>query len=93
MDSKNPNLNEAERMYRICHDLLAPPRVGGKEMHKAQHEHLVRFLINFTETYLNQNGRRNRSLTSDEMLRALSACVKWSLEEFTSRQPTVHGDI
>jgi len=82
--TKNYVVDEAVRLQRIAGDVLARPFVNGKEMSELQYKELLGYICSFTETYMNAAGRRERPLTSDEMIQVLTSCIKWSLENFTT---------
>ncbi len=84
--TKNYVADEAIRMRRIATDVLARPFVNGKEMGETEYREILNYVCAFTETYLNQDGRRDRPLTSKELVMVLSSGIKWALEATTTRR-------
>lgn len=74
-----------DRMTRLARDIMARPYIMGKEMSQEQYQELLNFATTIPKTYLDQNGRRERPLTENEVMYLVASSMKWAIENFTNR--------
>lgn len=83
MSATDPAVQDMLRIQRIAHDFFEPPTVNKKPLGRDEMKRLSQFVITLADQMDDNQTRREKPLTRDELAKVLMACSKWALEDFT----------
>lgn len=92
MKEHEKHLNEAIRIFRMT-DQFEKPMIWGKHMEDAQYQELLRFCFSLGESMFQNQDKREKPLTKDELAKMCLASAKWCVEEVTTRKPALRREI
>lgn len=92
MKEHERQLNEAIRISRIA-DATERPMILGKHMGINEYQELLKFSFTLASQMFDNQDRREKPLTRLELSNMCLATAKWSLEQFTTRNPALKRQL